>query len=230
MKYSSLSCDELVRTCAESRNPEAWAEFVCRFEKPIRIAVWRVAQRYGKNDSALIRDLVQDTFIKICDDNCRLLRHFKPSHQDAFFCMLSVTAANVARDHFRASHSGKRGSGQENFGLDEASIFIVATSSGSDHMERQILLQELDKILCSICSEERDREIFWLHYRQGLAASHIAKIRHYGLTAKGVESILHRLRTQLRGKLAERPVTLSGRTRAEGVQDENTLSQGEGQP
>jgi RNA polymerase sigma-70 factor (ECF subfamily) len=231
MKYSSLSCDELVCTCAESRNPEAWDEFVCRFEKPIRIAVWRVAQRYGKNDSALIRDLVQDTFIKICDDNCRLLRHFKPSHQDAFFGMLSVTAANVARDHFRASHSGKRGSGQENIGLDEASIFIVATSSGSDHMERQILLQELDKILRSICTEERDHEIFWLHYRQGLAASHIAKITHYGLSAKGVESILHRLRTQLRAKLAEQPpLTLSGRARAEGVQDENTLSQGEGQP
>jgi RNA polymerase sigma-70 factor (ECF subfamily) len=193
------------------------------------MAVWRVAQRYGKNDSALIRDLVQDTFVKICDDNCRLLRHFKPNHQDAFFGMLSVTAANVARDHFRASHSDKRGSGQENIGLDEASIFIVATSSGSDHVERQILLQELDKILCSICSEERDREIFWLHYRQGLAASHIAKIRHYGLTAKGVESILHRLRTQLRAKLAEQPsLNPSDRAQAEGVRDENTLTQGEG--
>jgi DNA-directed RNA polymerase specialized sigma24 family protein len=98
-------------------------------------------------------------------------------------------------------------------------------------MERQILLQELDKILRSICTEERDHEIFWLHYRQGLAASHIAKITHYGLSAKGVESILHRLRTQLRAKLAEQPpLTLSGRARAEGVQDENTLSQGEGQP
>ena len=231
MKYSSLSCDELVRACAESRNPEAWEEFVCRFEKPIRIAVWRVAQRYGKINSTLIQDLVQDTFTKICDDNSRLLRDFKPTHPDAFFGMISITAANVARDHFRASHSHKRGSGQENIGLDEASIFVVATSSGSDHMERQILLEELDKILCSICPEDRDREIFWLHYRQGLAASHIAKISYYGLTAKGVESILHRLRTQLRVKLAEQPpLNLSGRGQAEGVPDKNTLSQGEGQP
>lgn len=230
MNYTSLSCDELVRACAESKDSEAWEEFVCRFEKPIRIAVWRIAQRYGKINSTLIQDLVQDTFTKICDDNCRLLRQFKPTHPNAFFGMLSITAANVARDYFRASHSDKRGSGQENIGLDEASVFIVATSSGSDQMERQVLLQELDKILCSICPEERDREIFWLHYRQGLAASHIARISHYGLTAKGVESILHRLRTQLREKLAEQPLNPSGRTRPEGVQDENTLSQGEGQP
>ncbi|HEY4678168.1 MAG TPA: sigma-70 family RNA polymerase sigma factor [Candidatus Angelobacter sp.] len=230
MKYSSLSCDELVRACAESKDPEAWEEFVCRFERPIRIAVWKVAQRYKKNNSALIQDLVQDTFTKVCDDNCRLLRQFKPTHQNAFFGMLSIAAANVARDYFRASHSSKRGSGQENIGLDEASVFIVATSSGSDHMERQVLLQELDKILRSICSEERDREIFWLHYRRGLTAGDIAKINHYGLTAKGVESILHRLRTQLRTKLAERPLNNpSNRSGAEGIQDENTLSQGEGQ-
>jgi RNA polymerase sigma factor (sigma-70 family) len=231
MKYSSLSCDELVRVCAESKNPEAWEEFVCRFEKLIRIAVWRVAQRYGKINSTLIQDLVQDTFTKICDDNCRLLRQFKPTHQDAFFGMLSITAGNVARDYFRASRSGKRGLGKENIGLDEASVFVVAISSGSDHMERQILLQELDKILCSICSEERDREIFWLHYRQGLTAGNIAKISHYSLTAKGVESILYRLREQLRTKLAERPLNNpSNRSEAEGIQDENTLSQGEGQP
>lgn len=229
MDYTSFSCDELVRACATSKDPEAWEQFVCRFEKIIRVAVWRVAKRYGQNDSALIQDLIQDTFAKICGDDHRLLRDFKPNHQDAFLGMLSITAANVARDYFRAKNSGKRGAGKENIGLDEASVFVVGTH-GSDNLDRQILLQEVQGMLCSICSDERDREIFWLHYRHGLAASHIAKISQYNLTAKGVESILHRLRVQLRAKLAERPLGSPVRFQPEGVQDENALSQGEGQP
>ncbi len=39
MIYSSLSCDELVRACAESGDAEAWQEFVCRFERLIGIVV-----------------------------------------------------------------------------------------------------------------------------------------------------------------------------------------------
>ena len=74
MDYSSFSCDELVRACATSKDPEAWEQFVCRFEKTIRVAVWRVTKRYGQNDSALVQDLVQDTFAKICGDNNRFLR------------------------------------------------------------------------------------------------------------------------------------------------------------
>jgi DNA-directed RNA polymerase specialized sigma24 family protein len=173
--------------------------------------------------------LVQETFAKVCDDDHRLLRHFTPNHPDAFLGMISITAANVARDYFRAKNAGKRGSGQEDIGLDETNTFVLGTH-GSDYLDRRILLQEVDGILCSICSDGRDREIFWLHYRQGLAASHIAKISHYNLTAKGVESILHRLRLQLRTKLAERPLNSSVQSRPEGVQDENTLLKGEGQP
>src|SRR4051812_2099089 len=100
MIYSSLSCDELVRACAESGDAEAWQEFVCRFERLIGIVVWRVARRHGENSGTVVEDLVQETYAKICDDDCRLLRGFKPHHQDAFFGMLKVTAANVARDYF----------------------------------------------------------------------------------------------------------------------------------
>jgi RNA polymerase sigma-70 factor, ECF subfamily len=230
MNYSSLSCDELIRVCAEAKIPEAWDEFVRRFEKVIRVAVWRVAQRHGKSNSALIQDLVQDTFTKVCDNDCRLLRDFKSSHEDAFFGMIGIIAANTARDYFRKRNSDKRGSGQENIELDEASALSVKSSSVSDDMERRILLQEIDQILREICSEERNREIFWLHYRQGLTVTHIAKIAHYGLTAKAVENILYRLRSQLRAKVAERLSSSLGGAHPEGVRAENALLQGEGQP
>jgi len=232
MIYRSLSCDELVHACAESGNAEAWQEFVCRFEKLISLVVWRIVRRYGEDNHAVVKDLVQEAYAKICDDDCRLLRDFKAHHEDAFFGMLKVTAANVAHDYVRARDCIKRGSGKADSELNEAEVFVPDPHhTGPDHIERQILLQEIDRILSTISSGERDREIFWLHYRQGLTASDIAKISSYGLTAKGVESILHRLRSQLRARLAE-PAMRVGQPRsgAEGIQEEKTLFKEEGQP
>src|ERR1700686_3646400 len=101
MSYTSLSAEELVRACAESGNAEAWEEFVRRFRLVIGAAVRRIAYRYGKPNDAMVDDLIQDTYLKVCSDRCRMLRDLKPQHPDAFFGMLKVTAANVARDHFR---------------------------------------------------------------------------------------------------------------------------------
>jgi RNA polymerase sigma-70 factor (ECF subfamily) len=231
MIYSSLSCNELVRACSESENAEAWEEFVCRFGKFITVVLARVARRYGENSSSVIEDLVQETYAKVCNDNCRLLRDFEPQHQDAFFGMLKVTAANVAHDYFRSRRSYKRGSGKVESELDQAGGLPPDPSfANQDRIEREILLQEIDRILISLMLGERDREIFWLHYRQGLTASAIAEIPGYGLTAKGVESILHRLRGQLRARLATTAALAGARSRAKGIPQENALSRGDEQP
>lgn len=228
MDYSSLSCDELVRTCAESGNAEAWEEFVRRFERLIGLVIWGIVRRYGEKNNTIVKDLIQETFAKICDYDCRLLREFKPHHQDAFFGMLRVTAANVTRDHFRARNSSKRGSGKADSELKDPEL-LVTPHSGSDHIERRILLEEIDRMLRVVCSNERDREIFWLHHRQGFTASDIAKIGCYALSAKGVESILHRLKSQLRTRLVELAPTANVVSGTEGVQGGKSLSKGEGQ-
>jgi len=230
MTYSSLSCDELVRACAESGNAEAWQEFICRFGKLIELAIWRVARRNLENSSAVVEELVQDTYAKICADDCRFLRNFKAHHEDAFFGMLKVTAANVARDYFRAQRAIIRGSGKADSNIDE----VIGTrsdpkSAGPAHLERQILLQQIDRILSGICGG-RDREIFWLHYRQGFAASAIAEIPGYKLTVKGVESILHRLRSEVRSRLAEgAALAVQAEAGHEGISENKTLFKGEGQ-
>jgi DNA-directed RNA polymerase specialized sigma24 family protein len=89
-------------------------------------------------------------------------------------------AANVAHDYFRARDCEKRGSGKVNSDLDEAH---AASYSAPAQIEQQILLQEIDEALRDICSEQRDREIFWLHYRQGFTASAIAGTGNYDLSA-----------------------------------------------
>jgi hypothetical protein len=89
MSYSSWSAEELVRACVEAGNSEAWNEFVCRFRKLIACVVLRIARKYGESSPAIVDDLVQDVYLKVCSDNCRLLREFEPQHPDAFFGMLS---------------------------------------------------------------------------------------------------------------------------------------------
>jgi RNA polymerase sigma-70 factor, ECF subfamily len=232
MSYSSWSAEELVRACAEAGNSEAWAEFACRFRKFIAYVVLRIARKYGETSGAIVDDLIQDTYLKVCSDNCRLLRDFEPQHPDAFYGLLKVTAVNVAHDYFRARRSAKRGSGISECDLADVDTFVPhSNSAGQACIEREILLREIDVVLREAASPvvSRDREIFWLYYRQGFTAKGIAMIPSYKLTTKGVESILYRLTRYVRAHLAERePDTREGRP--EGIRPSNTLHKGEGQP
>ncbi|HKV92289.1 MAG TPA: sigma-70 family RNA polymerase sigma factor [Candidatus Angelobacter sp.] len=203
MIYSSLSCDELVRACAEG-NTEAWEEFVRRFRPVINAAIWRIVLRQGKYDPDLIKDLAQDTFFKLCADNFRVLRRFNPQHENAFYGMVQKVSASVAYDYFRKIYSPKRGAGKAEVELSEAEAFIPdSRATGSDRLEQLMQLQEIDCVLRAHCSA-RDREIFWLnHGANGFTAAEIAKMHRFQLNEKGVESVLHRLKSLLREKLVE---------------------------
>lgn len=78
-------------------------------------------------------------------------------------------------------------------------------SDTAKNSERGILLRELDALLCRLLAAgpqlERDRRIFWLYYRVGLAASAIAALPSTGLTTKGVESTILRLTRLLRQEM-----------------------------
>lgn len=126
-----------------------------------------------------------------------------------------MIATNVARDHFKARYSQKRGSGQGQ-ALSEVEPPAGADSPGSaDTMEREVLLKQIDDCLATCTSgpdEERDRTIFWLYYRQGMTAKAIAALPTVGLSPKGVESAILRLTRQVREKMVE----LQAKHRTEG--------------
>jgi RNA polymerase sigma-70 factor, ECF subfamily len=234
MKYSGLSAEELVKACAESQNAEAWEAFVRQFHKLIGSVVLRTAHRWGDTNRTLIDDLIQDTYLKICADNFRLLRDFKPEHPDAFFGMLKVTAANVVHDYFRARRSGKRGSGLAECELSEVEPFVSGGHiSGAAQIERDLLLQQIDRVLTANLSPTaaRDRDIFWLHHRQGFTAVEIARITSFGLTVKGVESVLSRLKRLVCQALVEQSAAVAAApaVNPEGNRSQNPLAKGEGQ-
>jgi RNA polymerase sigma factor (sigma-70 family) len=214
MDYAALSAEQLILACMQTGDAAAWEEFVRRFHRLIATVAFRVARRWDNSSPQLVDDLVQETYLKLCADNFRILRSFKSQHPDAFYGYLKVVTANLVQDHFKAAHSGKRGSGKVEVAVDpQITSAAVATAKSS---ERNILLQQVDGLLSRLAvgqHPERDRRVFWLYYRVGLTANAIASLPAIGLSTKGVESTILRLTRLLRQELA------ADRSRPRGIHD-----------
>lgn len=224
MECAVLSAEELVLKCIRSGDEASWEEFVRRFHGLIATVALRVSRRWGEPSPQLIDDLVQETYLKLCENNFRLLRSFEPHHPDAFYGYLKVVTANLVHDYFKTKRAAKRGSGTTevaNEAAVESAADAPASASAVYCSERRILLEELDAMLCELAEGsrlERDRRIFWLYYRVGLTANAIAALPSIRLSTKGVESTILRLTGLLRQKLAaERSRPGAGTTPTEGI-------------
>jgi RNA polymerase sigma factor (sigma-70 family) len=203
LSYAELSPEALIRSCV-SADVTAWEEFMRRYHRLITGVVFRTTQQWGDSSPATIDDLIQETYLKLCADDYRLLRAYDPKHQDAIFGYLKVVAANVVHDRFKAMHSEKRGGGKTADELSTVENRSVASEGfGSQKaMEREILLREIDDLLLE-GTADRDRRIFWLYYRQGLTTKAISLLPTIELTMKGVESTLLRITKLVRKRMVE---------------------------
>lgn len=195
---SSQSAEDLIRACVETNETAAWDEFVARFQRPISLSIQRTTCQWGKDPAQFVDDLLQETYLKLCTDKCRLLLEFAQRHPDgAVLGYIKMIAINVAHDHFKSLHSQKRGAGETDQLLED---FEPAAQSGSfggpEAMEREVFLTQVDGQLqnCAAGSnQERDCLIFWFYYLQGMSAKAIATMATIKLTAKGVEAVIFRL-------------------------------------
>lgn len=165
----------------------------------------RTTRRFGESAPELIDDLIQETYLKICANRCRILRKFHPESPESIFGWLKTVAFSVAQDHFRIDLAAKRGAGRRESAIDTYAESALAGREGLSQIERDILLRQIDENLASAsepATRERDRQIFWLHYRHGMTARAIAAIPGIGLTQKGVESVIQRLTIHIRFRLA----------------------------
>lgn len=205
--FTSSSIEELVQHCAVFGETAAWEEFVRRFHRLIAKVILRVAIRYGDSSKETVDDLIQETYLKLCANNYRLLKGFEHRHPDAFIGYVQVVAANVVRDHFKLSYNRKRSRNQIS-SIPDDSISITNEGSGSPlSIERSVLLDEIRRNL-DFCVGGEDRErvfrVFWLYYRSGLSAAAIATLPEVGLTTKGVESLILRTTRELKKRIASR--------------------------
>src|SRR5205807_605590 len=109
MDYTALTPQELVKACTTMGNNIAWTEFVRRFQPLIASVIEKTARRCIPVSAALIDDLVQETYLRLCENQCRYLRTFESRHKEAIYGFIKVVAATVTMDYFRSQKARKRG-------------------------------------------------------------------------------------------------------------------------
>ena len=165
IRYSALSLKDLICLCAGPRDDDAWEEFVSRVGKPIALTIMRTASLWGETSRSVVEDLVQDTYIKLWKDGCRLLRDFAIEHPEAALGYIKKTAANTAHDYFKHRRSQKSGGDKPHvltIGIDPKAGQGVRGSQ--KRFDFGVLLNEIDEHLKHCLTEpdqERDRMIFW---------------------------------------------------------------------
>lgn len=196
--YEKLCAADLIKECVVSKQAEAWEEFVRRFQPLIAGVVARTAARWMPVTAALVDDLVQETYLKLCIEGFRRLATFESRHEDAIYGYLKAIAYTVTLDHFKMHFRTKRGA-RLRVNADFDNFLRVAARKSS--LEEDILLKEIESVAQQAAEGKRDELIFELYYRQGFSTRSIAEIPSIGLSQKGVESCLHRLTARLKKRV-----------------------------
>lgn len=208
MNERSVPVNDLARACAYSADAAEWEELLRRCAPVTSMVAARVSRIWlGRATPSIVDDIVQEVFLKLCEQQRRILREFEPRGEDSFLGLVRIVSASVANDYFRRQHSVKRGGKVVTIGLDDGPGMNVSSGPiGGAEVQKAVLFSELDRKMRSAPEAigERDRTIFWLYYLQGLTAEEIAGLPAAELSAKGVESALRRVTTWLRKELQTR--------------------------
>ncbi len=204
-RYSSLSLKDVVCLCAGPGDDEAWEELVSRVGRPISLTIMRTASLWGEPSRSLVEDLIQITYLKLWEGGCRLLRDFAIQRPEAILAYLKKTAANATHDYFKHGHSQSSGGDEPHVSTNDAEPEAGKQAHGSqEKIAFEIFLNEIDEHLKHCLSgpdQERDRMIFWLYFRQGMSTKEIASLPTIGLGAKGVGSVIERLKHGIREQI-----------------------------
>jgi RNA polymerase sigma-70 factor, ECF subfamily len=208
---------KIIQDCLESGSDAAWTVFVRQFQPVIASVILRAIRRYSEANHALVDDLVQETFLRLCRNNFKAIRDFEHRRDDSILGYLKVVAASVTMDHFRARKTRKRAGEVE----DLTGSLLENAPAPDSGIEGALLVRQVSDCLNRISTSERDRTVFWLYYLQGCSAKEISAIPGVNLSPKGVESSLFRMTQALRQAL--QPSLLEKMRKREGALPSSTL-------
>jgi RNA polymerase sigma-70 factor (ECF subfamily) len=201
---TSTIANRLARICAHSAQAPEWEQLVRLVTPGVALAARRVGSIWGDESASTVNEIVQEVFLKLCENNRRILRDFDDRGQNSFARLLRRVTASVATDYFRRVQADKRGGRVRAIHIHNPRISEeISDVSSAEAVQLPTLIAQLDGLLLLYpeAVSVRDRELFWLYYRQGLTADAIARIPSIGLTPKGVESALSRLNQLLRNTI-----------------------------
>jgi RNA polymerase sigma-70 factor (ECF subfamily) len=188
MPIHDQNAAELIALCLETGSESAWRQLVARLQPLIASVVSGVVRSYGQSNN-IVDDLVQETFLRLCRDDSRVLRNFDHRHEGGIFGYVRRMAASVANDYFRALNAQKR---MGEYAVDPEDLAHIAVTSGAS-ADELMLLRQIENYIERVADTERDLYIYRLYYHQGFTAKDIASIPSIGLSPKGVESCLLRM-------------------------------------
>jgi len=204
----NIDANRLARLCAFSAEAEEWTLFIAQITPTIALAARRMCALWGDVSSATVHDIVQDVFVRLCEDDRRVLREFDDRGNESFLKLLRVMASSITTDHFRRVNADKRGGRCTEISLDDPhAVEEISASRDTEAVEWAAMISQLDGLLRKNGGRisARDRSLFWLYYRQGFTAEAISAIPDMGLSTKGVESALLRITRQLRETVQNGP-------------------------
>jgi RNA polymerase sigma-70 factor (ECF subfamily) len=149
MNDSVTSVNDLAKLCAHSAEVLEWEELVVRCSPLTTVVAKRIARLWVSDPSpAIIDDIVQEVFLKLCEHDRRILRGFEPRGEDSFFGLLRLVTASVTNDYFRRQYSTKRGGKVLTMPLldgDSASCFLPPKSLApvTEHCSGSITVKAL---------------------------------------------------------------------------------------
>jgi RNA polymerase sigma-70 factor (ECF subfamily) len=165
----------------------------------------RTAFLWGTPSTSLVEDLTQATFLKLWEGGRLLLRDFAVRRPEAVLGYLKKIAINATHDYFKQGHS--QTSGGDNPHVSTSDVDPEAGKEIQGNQEKiafGVFLREIDEHLQSCLTgpdQQRDRMIFWLYFRQGMSTKEIASLPTIRLGAKGVGSVIERLKHSVRDQI-----------------------------
>jgi DNA-directed RNA polymerase specialized sigma24 family protein len=207
-KSGEVSAPDLVRECGQKlTDRELWRQFQERFQGLIFMYLMRSLRlRSIQEDVAgIVPDLAQEVYLRLVQNEGRVLRLFKGTTEFSVRAFLAKIAASVVGDHQRSAASDRRSahiipiewakaaefSGKKPVDMPEFDSSRLSSILSWIDMERVVEREPDQK------NARRNALIFQLHYISGFEAGEIASFPGFGLTRSGVQTILARLRKRI---------------------------------
>jgi DNA-directed RNA polymerase specialized sigma24 family protein len=214
---ATLPHDELIRMLVANPRDEAVArEFISRYDHFIRQTItaavykWMAAAGYERVQT-MIEDLANETYCRLFQNDCQVLRAFKCRYENSIFAYLRTVALSVMSNQMRAYRrqqaceqlqafdgAPEKCAGELSDGERFASDLGAAVMQATECKSLEQMVRASFRTTFRDDNVNRNFIIFKLHFLHGYHSREIARIKGLGLSERGIGNTADRIRQWLR--------------------------------
>ena len=199
-----ISSADLLRQCGQKLTDRAlWEMFQDRFQRLIFMYLYRALKYHSKSDDVIevVNDLGQEVYLRLVQQNARLLRHFRGDTDLSVAALLGRVCMSVVSDTLRREGALRRTSNV--ISINAVKEIIETSRHDRDELNIGAILSWIDveRMVAADPDQknaQRNTLIFKLYYMDGMTTEEIASYPGFDLTESGVEAVLVRLRKRIK--------------------------------